>query len=898
MRPPFDDNPPPARAAANTAPSLAATAADADTAKLTPAMRQYVEQKKRVGDAILLFRMGDFYETFYEDAVECSRLLGIALTTRDKGANPIPLAGIPYHALEQYLAKLVNAGRKVAISEQLEDARQAKGVVKRDVTRIVTAGTLTDASLLDEKEDNLLAAVCIRGKEAGLATVELVSGRFEVVTLKPDHLVDELVRLAPAELLIDDQRDGPAAKIAAHVEHVTQAAVSRRPQFSLSNYNAEQALLKHFDVATLAGFGFDGMDASLCAAGCIVDYLQETQKTGLEHIHSIGRRTSDAYVSIDQSTWLALEVTRTIRGGGREGSLLAAVDRTTHPMGARMLRHWLALPLRDADAITARQDAVAYFVDTDAARAQTRELLRCMADVERIASRVSLGRASPRDVKALGRTLDALPPLAAILSESRAAFLVEASEGLAGLDSVADLLRTAIRDDPPLTVREGGIIADGYHAELDRLYAVSRDGQSWLADYQKRQIDETGISGLKVAYNRVFGYYIEVSRAYKGEVPANYVRRQTVKNAERYITDELKTFEDEVLTAKERACLLEYDLFEEVRRNVAEHTKALLCAAEAIGRVDCVAGLAEWSVQRRCVRPEIVDGGGLIIRDGRHPVLDELLAESFVPNDAGFGERDDRVLVITGPNMAGKSTYIRQVAALTLLAQTGAFVPAAAMSFSLVDRIFARVGASDEIMRGQSTFMVEMTEAANILHHATRDSLVVLDELGRGTSTFDGLSLAWAITEHIATKIGCRTLVATHYHELTELAELLAGVRNFNVAVREVHDDGGGEPGIVFLHRIVEGAADKSYGVHVARLAGVPKPVVRRSEEILAELQQGFQRESHGPKLRKRQTRNDPQLELFKDPGEEIIGALRELDLNEVTPMQALAKLKELRERL
>ncbi len=878
--------------------SYTPNAASADVKSLTPAMRQYVEQKKRVGDAILLFRMGDFYETFYEDAVECSKLLGIALTSRDKGKNPIPLAGIPYHALEGYLAKLVKAGKKVAISEQLEDAKQAKGVVKRDITRIITAGTLTDASLLNERDDNLRAAICLRGGEGGLATVELASGRFQAIDVEPDKLVDELVRLQAAELLVDDQREGAAAKLATQAHQISGVATTIRPVHEFSTYAAEQALLEHFGVKTLAGFGFETINPSVCAAGCIIEYLRETQKTELDHIHSITRRGSGEFVQIDHSTWLALEISQTLRGRSREGSLLHAVDRTVHPIGARKLRRWLSSPLRDEARIVPRQDAIGYFAGTDVARSSVRELLRSMADVERIASRVSLGRASPRDLSGLGKTLNALPALEEVLDESRVALLTDSAGDLRGLDDLAGLLRRAIRDDPPATLREGGIIADGFDAELDRLYAISRDGQSWLAEYQKRQIEETGISRLKVAYNRVFGYYIEISNAQKGEVPAHYVRRQTIKSAERYITDELKKFEEDILSATDKAHELEYRLFEEVRQKVAGHTRELLRVADAVGRVDCVAGLAELAVQRRYVRPEIVDDGRLDIRDGRHPVLDQTLAEAFVPNDTGLNLSGSRVLIITGPNMSGKSTYIRQVATLTLLAQTGSFVPAASMNFSLVDRIFARVVASDEIMRGQSTFMVEMTEAANILHNATKESLVVLDELGRGTSTFDGLSLAWAITEHLTNETGCRTLVATHYHELTELADLLEGVKNYNVAVREVREGEGGEPGVVFLHRIVEGGADKSYGVYVARLAGVPKPVVNRSREILQELQEGFSRESHGPRLASKKTKDDKQLELFHDPAEEVIDALRTLDPERMTPLDALQKLSELKNRL
>ena len=864
----------------------------------TPAMRQYAEQKRQVGEAVLLFRMGDFYETFYDDAVLCSKVLGLTLTSRDKSTNPIPLAGIPHHALENYLQKLVRAGYKVAISEQVEDPRQAKGVVRREVVRIVTAGTLTDAALLKAQDDNLLVGLCLRGKEVGLAQVELASGRFEVLEVEAANLLDELVRLAPAEVLVDDEPESPARALAEKLAEVLPVTITARPAHEFAAYQAEQTLLKHFQVATLAGFGFEQIEPGLLAAGSILQYLQETQKTSLGHISAVRRRQSDAYVQLDSNSWRALEISRTLRGETREGSLLHAVDRTVHPIGARRLRHWLSFPLRKVEALTARQDAVSYLLAEDALRGRLRGLLKGMADVERIAARISLARATPRDLKGLSVTLDGLPEVRAELTESRVPFLDEIAAELSGLEEEAALLRRALRDDPPLTVREGGIIADGFDEELDRLHALGRDGQQWLARYQREQIEATGLASLKVAYNRVFGYYIEVSNAYKGDVPAHYVRKQTIKNAERYITDELKRFEDEALTAEEKARGLEYQLFEQLRQQLAGRSAELARVADALGRLDVVAGLAELARQRRYVRPELVEEPGYLeIRAGRHPVLEQMLADSFVPNDTQQSRKDGRVLVITGPNMAGKSTYIRQVALLALLAQTGSFVPAEAMKLALVDRIFARVGASDEIMRGHSTFMVEMTEAANILHHASDASLVVLDELGRGTSTFDGLSLAWAITEHLANEIGCRTLVATHYHELTELAELLAGVRNLNVAVREVPGSAGGEAGVVFLHRIVEGGTDKSYGVHVARLAGVPVPVVRRSQEILEELQRGFSRESHSPQLTRKRTKQEQQLQLFRDPAEELYEALQGVDPNAVTPLEALQKLKAWKDR-
>jgi len=856
-------------------------------------MRQYADQKQRVGDAILLFRMGDFYETFYDDAVLCSKVLGIALTSRSKGDNAVPLAGIPYHALDAYLGKLVAAGYKVAVSEQLEDPRQAKGVVRRDVVRIVTAGTLTDEGLLNDRDDNVLASICIRGQEAGLAFVELAGGRFEVVDVSLDDILDQLVRMRPAEVLIDDERGGPSEAVAEQVRQLCAAAITRRPPHEFTAYQAEKSLLDHFQVSTLAGFGFDGMNASLSAAGAVLQYLLETQKTALNHIAAIRRRLPSDFVQIDHSSWRSLEIDRTLRGGAHEGSLLHAVDRTVHAIGGRKLRHWLRTPLTDRDEILRRQEGVASFVADTLARERIRLGLKGLADVERIAARVALARASPRDLNSLGRALTVMPAIVEELGDNRGLFLHAVSSDLSGLTDLADLLRRAIRDDPAPGLREGGFIADGYDAELDRLRAVGADGQQWLADYQRRQIERTGIPSLKAGFNRVFGYYLEIPNSARGQAPSDFIRKQTVKNAERYITEELKNYESEVLTAQERANELEYALFERVREQVAAWMRALLSLADALGRLDCVAGLAELAVERRYVCPTMIDDGRMEIREGRHPVLDQTLGDAFVPNDTLMIGADARVFVITGPNMAGKSTYIRQVALLTLLAQVGSFVPAESMSFSIVDRIFARVGSSDEIMRGQSTFMVEMTEAANILHNATRASLVVLDELGRGTSTFDGLSLAWAITEHLANAVQCRTLVATHYHELTELSELLRNVRNYNVAVREYPASGGRDAGIIFLHKIIEGGASQSYGIHVARLAGIPPTVIQRSREVLDELQRAFAKESHSPQLSRKKTRDDAQLPLFREPGEELLEALRSIDPDRMTPIEALSRLQE-----
>ncbi|MHC5110836.1 MAG: DNA mismatch repair protein MutS [Planctomycetota bacterium] len=839
------------------------------TQGLTPAMRQYVEQKKRVGDAVLLFRMGDFYESFWDDAKLCARVLGITLTARNKDKDPIPLAGIPFHALDGYLKKLVDAGYKVAISEQLEDPRHAKGVVKRDVVRIVTAGTLTDESLLDEGSVNILAAVCIRDDYAGMACVELAGGRFEVIDCPTEDLLDELVRARPAELLIDDQRDPRCEQLLDTMRQLCGTTGSRHAAHEFSSYQAEQTLLNHFGVSTLSGFGFEQVTPALAAAGAVISYLAETQKTTLDHIVSLRRRNTADHLLIDHNSWCALEIEFTIRGGSREGSLLAAIDRAIHPLGRRRMRQWLRRPLVDQRQIGARQDGVQLLVQDESTRAGLRDALREMADVERIAARVALNRASPRDLAGLARSLKAMPRIADPLKDS-------------GVEILAG---------------EGGYIGDGFDDELDRLRGLRKDANTWLSAYQVREMERTGIANLKVGFNRVFGYYIEIPHSGKDKVPNDFVRRQTLKNAERYITDELKQHETEVLTAEDRANERELALFEDVIAQTKTRVPDLLEAADAIGRIDALGGLAEIAVQQRFVRPEISDETCLVIEDGRHPVLDQVLGDGFVSNDTKISRADGRVFVITGPNMAGKSTYIRQVALLTLMAQMGSFVPAARMRFSLADRIFARIGASDEIMRGQSTFMVEMTEAANILHNATARSLVVLDEIGRGTSTFDGLALAWAITEHLANRIQSRCLIATHYHEMTELSELLEGVRNFNVAVKEYPAAPDREEGVVFLHRIVPGAANKSYGIHVARLAGLPMPVVTRSREVLKELEDNFAREARSPGLTKGKTRNDSQLSLFAPPVDDLSSELRNVDPQNITPMEALKLLADWKER-
>ncbi|MFH1417473.1 MAG: DNA mismatch repair protein MutS [Planctomycetota bacterium] len=897
---------------------------------LTPAMQQYLEQKQQVGDAILLFRMGDFYETFFDDAKTIARVLGLTLTARNKNSgSPIPLAGVPYHAVDGYIAKLVAAGYKVAISEQQEDPRLAKGVVRRGVERIITPGTLTDEALLDERRNNYLAAVCpSRGRRTagltGLACVELASGRFFAQMVRADELSDELARLRPAELLAPESDMEAEDPFTESLRGMLETAVSPRPPHVFDPHMAERRICEQFSVSSVAGFGFDAFDESLCAAAAILEYLQETQKSALRHILKIVPHQTADRVMIDQSALRALEVEQTLRDGAREGTLLSAIDMTSGAMGARRLREWLCFPVLNCGEIRCRQEAIASLRGEPDRLRRLRELLGGIGDIERISARLGVGRASPRDLVLLGEALKRCGTMSELIGPPVRAAAVDAEDlltrlagSLSGHEELVVFLGGALKADAPSIVRDGGYIADGFDGELDRLRNIAREGHQWLAAFQAREAQRTKIPTLKVGYNSVFGYYIEITHQHRDKVPADYVRKQTIRNAERYITDELKRHESEVLGAADKANQLELDLFNKIRDRVADALPRLRETADGVAVLDVLAGLSELSRRRDYCRPEVVphdgDGGAgdsacgvLEIVDGRHPVLDATLGEQFVPNDCRLSSDENRLLVITGPNMAGKSTYIRQVALLVLLAQTGSYVPAKSMRWSPVDRIFARVGASDELARGQSTFMVEMVETARILNNATSRSLVILDEIGRGTSTYDGLALAWAVTEHIAGRIGCRTLFATHYHELTDLAESLPGVANFNVAVHEALRPAGLGRDIVFLHKIVPGATDRSYGVHVAAMAGLPASVLKRSEVILAELERGFANKSHGDAegggSRGRAQSNQLLLFPAADPmpewWRELVDALGEVDVERTTPVEAISILQRLQSLL
>jgi DNA mismatch repair protein MutS len=818
---------------------------------MTPMMQQYREAKSRHPGMLLLFRMGDFYELFDDDAETAACVLGLTLTSRDKS---IPMAGFPHHQLEQYLQKLLHLGHRVAVCDQVEDPAFAKGLVKREVTRVVTPGTITEDDLLDPRAANHLVSLHADGSQVGLAWVELSSGQFLAAEVAEARLADELSRLAPAECICSETSLGQ--RFAGLAWPTTQ-----RPDWNFDALTARKALHEHFGVLTLSGFGFDDSQPCLIAAGALLQYLQETLKAGLAHLNRLLPYRHDRILLLDEVTRRSLELTKTLREGHREGSLLAAIDRTTTAMGARLLAEWLVSPLADREAIDARQAAVAELRNEQALRQDLQCELNKAFDLQRLTARVSTGRASPRDLGAIARTLRLLPRLKAKLTARRAALLCDLERDLELCPDLRQTLDAALIDDLPLSPREGGVIREGFNAELDELRGIARCGKEWIARFQSQEISRTGIGSLKVGFNQVFGYYIEITHAHAAKIPSDYQRKQTLKNAERYITPELKEYEEKVLSAQDKIHEREYQLFLELRDQVAAQTTRLMQTAQVLATLDVLAGLAELAVSRQYCRPTLCDEPILEIDEGRHPVLDQTLPPgTFVPNDVDLGPEQGCFWLITGPNMSGKSTFIRQIALIALLSHIGSFVPAARAQIGIVDRIFTRVGASDELSRGQSTFMVEMTEAANILNNASARSLVILDELGRGTSTYDGVSLAWAITEYLHNAVGCRALFATHYHELAQLAETLPGLRNHNVLVQE--DRGS----VVFLHKIAAGSADKSYGIHVAQLAGVPGEVLERAKDVLAELE-GRHVETKGRAPHRRRATKQEQGGLFEGMG-------------------------------
>jgi DNA mismatch repair protein MutS len=860
-------------------------------------MRQYARFKAQHPDCVLFFRMGDFYEMFHEDAVLAHAALGITLTQRSKG---VPMAGVPYHSVEPYLRRMIDAGHRVAVCEQIQDAAEAQGVVDRAVTRVLTPGTLVDEALLDEGRTNRVAAIDLLGGDppaAVLASIELSTGSFELVDLPAARVVDEVVRIGPSELLYAEPSDGLVPAVIEQIRDAMGCSLTPRPSWTFRPEEGRACVQEHFGVATLGGFGIADDDPALSAGGAVLRYLCETQAPGddarqrLSHLRPPRRQSMDRFVTLDATTLYNLEIERTMRTGATAGSVLSIFGRCRTSMGRRQIREWLCFPLRSADAIETRQRAVAAIIEDRSLADTLGDQVAAVQDVARIAGRVSMRRATPRDIVALGVSVARAPDIDGLL-DGRPAF----ADALQRLRTIAEplaTLATSIRrqcvEDPPAHLREGGLFREGIDAELDEAKALQRNANGWLAEYQRGLVNDTGINSLKVGYNKVFGYYIEVTHAHTDKVPDAFSRKQTLKNAERYITPELKTYEDDVTSAQSRAIERERILFESLCNTVACESAVLAAFADVVAELDVLLCFADVARRQGYCRPSLVPEPRLDIRQGRHPVLDGSLAEQFVPNDCILGsQKEDEaasLALITGPNMAGKSTYIRQVALITLLAHTGSFVPAESATIGLTDRIFTRVGAADELHAGRSTFMVEMTETANILHHATDRSVVILDEIGRGTSTLDGLSLAWAITETLAAR-RCRTLFATHYHELTSLADEHDNIRNLHVSVRE-----WGEK-IIFLYRILAGRTNRSYGIHVARLAGVPTETVDRASELLETLAV-HSGESAPP------ARRPEQMSLFTEYIEHpAVEELRSLDLTALSPLEAFDILRGVQEQL
>jgi len=848
---------------------------------VTPIRQQYLEIKRKYPQTILFFRLGDFYETFDQDAEIASKELDIVLTSRPvaRGVR-VPMAGIPYHAVENYLARLIEKGYHVAICEQVGD-QPVKGLFPREVVRVVTPGTLIEPTLLKGDRNNYLVSIVVEENHAGIAYVDISTGEYAVTEISGSDILStlraELIRLNPAEILVPENLD-PGNGFPGHL--------TRWATWHFEPGRCQDALLTHFQVASLDGFGLRGMPRAIRAAGALLQYLRETQPSALNLLTRLSTYSLSEFMVLDVATRRNLELTETLRNGQVEGSLLSVLDYTVTPMGKRLLRQWVSKPLLDLKAIRQRQDKVEAFVQNGLLRAELRATMRSLADVERLVNRIIAGHATPRDLVALRATLRILPHLLKILSTDHPA-LQSLATGIATFPDILDLLERAITDDPPATLQNTGVIRPGYSAELDHVIEASRHAREWIANLEKVERERTGIKTLKVGYNKVFGYYIEVSRGNAHAVPPEYIRKQTLVNGERFITPEMKEYESLVLNAEERIRELETRLFREICEQIHQQGNALLQTARVLAETDALLSLSEAAALNQYVRPEVVEEDVLEIHDGRHPVVERYLSggERFVPNDAIF-EPGEIIRIITGPNMSGKSTFLRQTALIVLMAQIGSFVPASTARIGVVDRIFTRIGAQDEIHAGQSTFMVEMIEMANILHHATRRSLLILDEIGRGTSTYDGVSIAWAVVEYIHNNpdLRARTIFATHYHELTQLAEILPGVRNYNVAVSEA--DGK----VVFLHKITPGGADRSYGIHVAQLAGLPRPLIQRANEILRELEQ-----STGKAVRL-----DPvtpqQMALFPETNP-LLEELRALDVNSITPIEAINKLYEWKKR-
>ena len=876
--------------------------------ELTPMMKQYMQTKEEYKDCILFYRLGDFYEMFFDDALTASKELEITLTGKNCGLEErAPMCGIPYHAVDSYLNRLVSKGYKVAICEQVEDPKTAKGIVKREVIRVVTPGTNLDTQGLDETKNNYIMCIVYMADRYGLSVADVTTGEYLVTELDSQtKLMDELYKFMPSEIVCNEAFYMSGLDL-DDLKNRLHMAIYSLEAWYFDDALCRETLQEHFKVASLEGIGLSDYECGMIASGALLKYLEETQKNSLSHMSRLTRYATGNYMVLDSATRRNLELVETLREKQKRGSLLWVLDKTKTAMGARTLRKYVEQPLIDKKSIVKRLDAVAELKDNAICREEIREYLNPVYDLERLVGKITYQSANPRDLIAFQSSLSMLPSVKCILKDMESDLLKEIYEELDPLEELCDLVGRAIQEEPPLAMKEGGIIKDGYNEEVDRLRKAKSEGKNWLADLETKEREKTGIKNLRIRYNKVFGYYLEVTNSFKDLVPDYYTRKQTLANAERYIIPELKELEDTILGAEDKLCALEYELYCEVRNTIAAELTRIQRTAKAVAKLDVIASLALVAERNNYVRPKINEKGVIDIRDGRHPVVEKMIPnDMFIANDTYLDDKKQRISIITGPNMAGKSTYMRQAALIVLMAQLGSFVPASSANIGLVDRIFTRVGASDDLASGQSTFMEEMNEVANILRNATSKSLLILDEIGRGTSTFDGLSIAWAVVEYISNSklLGAKTLFATHYHELTELEGKISNVNNYCIAVKEKGDD------IVFLRKIVKGGADKSYGIQVAKLAGVPDPVINRAKEIVEELVTAditgkvkdiaVQGSETKKKTQKKLDEVDlTQFSLFdtvKD--DDVLNELKELDISHMTPMDAMNKLYQLQNKL
>ena len=865
------------------------------TSKSTPLMEQYLAIKAKHHDKILLYRMGDFYETFNDDAKKISKILGIALTKRSHGKSAdVPLAGFPYHALDAYLPKLIQSGNKVAICEQVEDPKLAKTVVKREVIEVVTPGTTFSDKILDQKSNNFLASVYINENTAGISYCDISTGEYYLSEVTLERMLDYFQQISPKEIIVSQLDSGHLTKL---FETRINAVITRLDDWIFQQAYGYECLVTHFHTPNLKGFGIEDLSSGIVAAGAILHYIKENYLNQLSHISKISFLQLNDYMMLDNSTRRNLEITQSILGASQEGTLISILDKTVSPMGGRLLKRWITHPLIRLDQIQLRLDKVDAFFTLAEVRKKVRSLISDMSDMERLMGRISTARANPRDLISLQQSLSLIQPLSDVLQSQENDVLEKYRTQIQNPGDVIALIEGSIIPSPPINITEGGIIKEGYNSELDELRAITRDGKSGLVQIQKEEREKSAITSLKLGYNKIFGYYFEVTRTHQEKVPDYFIRKQTLVNAERYITPELKEYEEKILGAEEKIAELEYRLFQEIREKVATYRKAIQKNSELVAELDCISTLAEIAHHYHYAKPDLNEEDHISIQGGRHPVVEDLLPpdQPFIENDTELDNETTQLMILTGPNMAGKSTYLRQVGLICLMAQIGSFVPAQKATIGIVDRIFTRVGASDNLAFGESTFLVEMLETANILNNATPHSLIILDEIGRGTSTYDGLSIAWAVTEflHNNPQVSAKTLFATHYHELTELEMLYPRIKNYRVTVKEVEDT------VLFLRKIERGGIDNSYGIHVAQMAGLPGEVIERAKEVLQNLEANELTPNQLPRIANRRSGSSTNrnqlnlLDLMKKSDVEKV--LEKVDIERLTPLEALIKLNELK---